>query len=45
MRDRGLFTRYRNDTVMFAPPFVTTDAELDEILGIAHDAICAVTGE
>ncbi|MFM7199043.1 MAG: aspartate aminotransferase family protein [Chloroflexota bacterium] len=45
MRDRGLFTRYRNDTVMFAPPFVTTDAELDELLGIAHDAIRSVTGE
>lgn len=44
MRHRGLFTRYRNDTVMFAPPFVTTDSELDELLGIAHDAIYAVAG-
>ena len=45
MRDRGLFTRYRNDTVMFAPPFVTTDAELDELLGITRDSVRAVTGE
>jgi adenosylmethionine-8-amino-7-oxononanoate aminotransferase len=31
LRRRGLFTRYRADIVMVAPPLVTKEAELEEL--------------
>jgi adenosylmethionine-8-amino-7-oxononanoate aminotransferase len=44
MRERGLFTRTRNDIVMFAPPLVITETELDELLAIFGEAINATIG-
>ncbi|HEX2513903.1 MAG TPA: aspartate aminotransferase family protein [Chloroflexota bacterium] len=31
LKRRGVFTRYRNDTVMLAPPLVIAEAELEEL--------------
>lgn len=44
MRERGLFTRTRNDIVMFAPPLVITETELDELLAIFGEAVNATIG-
>ncbi len=34
MKRRGVFTRYRNDTVMVAPPLVILEDELDELTDV-----------
>lgn len=46
-RDRGLIARPmpHGDTLGFAPPLVTTKAEIDEIVSIAESAVRAVTDE
>lgn len=44
-RRRGLITRFRNNIVMLAPPLVTTEEELHEMLGILNTAISVVTGK
>jgi adenosylmethionine-8-amino-7-oxononanoate aminotransferase len=36
---RGLFTRIRDDIFMLAPPFVITDAQIDQIVNILGQAI------
>jgi adenosylmethionine-8-amino-7-oxononanoate aminotransferase len=36
---RGLYSRVRGDTYLLAPPFVTTDAQLDRIVNILGDAV------
>ena len=35
LRQRGLFTRYRADILMFAPPLVIKEAELEELCDAA----------
>jgi len=51
-RERGLFTRMRGgaageypigDTICLAPPLTTSDAEIDRIVAILHDALRAAT--
>jgi adenosylmethionine-8-amino-7-oxononanoate aminotransferase len=39
---RGLFSRIRGDTYLLAPPFVTTDAELDRIVDILGESVRAL---
>jgi adenosylmethionine-8-amino-7-oxononanoate aminotransferase len=38
---RGLVSRYRGDIFCVAPPFVTTDAELERMVNIIGEAISA----
>jgi adenosylmethionine-8-amino-7-oxononanoate aminotransferase len=42
---RGLFSRTRGDVFVLAPPFVTTDAEIDRIVTILSDSVEAVLGK
>ncbi|MGH2353595.1 MAG: aspartate aminotransferase family protein [Chloroflexota bacterium] len=39
LKRRGLFTRYRNDIVMVAPPLVIAEAELEELADILISTI------
>jgi adenosylmethionine-8-amino-7-oxononanoate aminotransferase len=41
---RGLFTRVRGDVILLAPPFVTTEAQIGQIVAILREAILAATG-
>jgi adenosylmethionine-8-amino-7-oxononanoate aminotransferase len=41
LKRRGVFTRYRNDTVMLAPPLVIAEAELEELA----DTLAATLGD
>jgi 4-aminobutyrate aminotransferase-like enzyme len=50
MRRRGVFTRFRGgaggafpigDTILLAPPLVTTEEQIDRILSVLHDALRA----
>ena len=41
---RGLVTRLRGDVFLLAPPYVTSDQQLDRIVEILHDATQAVLG-
>jgi putrescine aminotransferase len=40
--ERGLYTRVLADAICLAPPFVTTDAQIDRIVEIIADAIPSV---
>jgi adenosylmethionine-8-amino-7-oxononanoate aminotransferase len=40
--ERGLYTRVALDCICLAPPLVTTDAQLDQIVDIVQDAITHV---
>jgi adenosylmethionine-8-amino-7-oxononanoate aminotransferase len=40
--ERGLYTRVLADTICLAPPFVTSDEQLDRIVDIVGDAIPSV---
>ncbi len=42
MRKRGALTRNRADVVCFAPPLITTPAQVDELAGIVREAVQAV---
>lgn len=44
MQRRGLFSRFRTDALLLAPPFVTTHAELDRIVRVVSEATTAVLG-
>jgi len=44
MKDRGVFTRHRNDTVMFAPPLVIQEAELEELCDTAISTVHDLAG-
>ena len=37
--DRGLYTRVAMDCICIAPPLVTTDAQIDRIVGIVGDTV------
>jgi adenosylmethionine-8-amino-7-oxononanoate aminotransferase len=39
---RGLYSRVRGDTYLLAPPFVTTDAEIDRIVNILGESVKAL---
>jgi len=41
---RGLFTRLRGDVFLLAPPFVTSDQQLDRIVEILQEATQEVFG-
>ncbi|HWM06832.1 MAG TPA: aminotransferase class III-fold pyridoxal phosphate-dependent enzyme [Actinophytocola sp.] len=41
---RGVIMRGMIDGLMIAPPFITTDTELDDILGVLSDSIDEVVG-
>lgn len=41
--ERGLFTRAVNDILVFAPPLIISEAEVDKILEIVRESIGAVT--
>jgi adenosylmethionine-8-amino-7-oxononanoate aminotransferase len=45
LMERGLFTRLVADTICLAPPLVTTDRQIEQIVAIVGDAINAVTYE
>ncbi len=40
--DRGLFTRIKGDIIMFAPPIIITEAEVDKMVNIVRESIEAV---
>ena len=41
---RGLFSRVRNDVYCLAPPIVSTEAQVDEMVDILADSVKAVLG-
>jgi len=43
--DRGLYTRVAMDCVCIAPPLVTSDAQIDRLVGIVGDAVSSVVAE
>jgi len=43
--DRGLYTRVAMDCICVAPPLVTTDAQIDRIVGIIGETLSAVVSE
>jgi adenosylmethionine-8-amino-7-oxononanoate aminotransferase len=45
MLERGLYTRVVLDCICLAPPLVTSDAEIDQIVDIVGDSIAAVVGQ
>ena len=40
---RGLFSRIRGDMFLLAPPFVTTEDQIDRIVNIVGESVAAVT--
>ena len=43
-QERGLFSRLRGDVYNLAPPFTTSEAEIDRMVDILGDSILAVLG-
>lgn len=43
MRDRGVITRVKGESILFAPPLVTTEEQIDRMINVTGDAIEAVT--
>ncbi len=43
--ERGIITRFIGDHVLFAPPLVVSEAEVDQIIDATVAAVRAVTGE
>ena len=41
---RGLYTRVRSEVICLAPPLITEQSTLDEMVGIVRDAVVEVTG-
>ena len=44
-QQRGLFSRLRGDVYCIAPPIVTTEAQLDQIVVALRGAVEEVLGE
>jgi 4-aminobutyrate--pyruvate transaminase len=42
MRDRGVITRVKGESILFAPPLVVSEAQIDTIVDVTGDAIDAV---
>lgn len=45
LRERGVLTRVKGDSILFAPPLVTTEAQIDRIVDATGDAIDAIVAE
>ena len=45
MRDRGVVTRVKGDSILFAPPLVITDEQVDTMVNVTADVIDRVMGE
>jgi adenosylmethionine-8-amino-7-oxononanoate aminotransferase len=45
MRERGVITRVKGDTILFAPPLVVTEAQVDTIVNTTAEAIEVVMGQ
>lgn len=45
MRERGVVTRAKGDSILFAPPLVITESQIDELVNVTGDAIEAITRE
>ncbi len=43
MRDRGVVTRVKGESILFAPPLVVTEEQADRMVDVTGDAIDAVT--
>ena len=43
MRDRGVVTRAKGESILFAPPLVVTEEQIDRMVDVTGDAIDAVT--
>jgi adenosylmethionine-8-amino-7-oxononanoate aminotransferase len=43
MRDRGVVTRVKEESILFAPPLVVTEEQIDRIIDVTGDAIDSVT--
>jgi adenosylmethionine-8-amino-7-oxononanoate aminotransferase len=39
LKKRGVYTRVRGDAILFAPPLVTTDEQIDRLISASRDAI------
>jgi adenosylmethionine-8-amino-7-oxononanoate aminotransferase len=42
---RGLFSRFRNDIYVLAPPLVTSDEDIDRIVNIVGESIPAAVAD
>jgi adenosylmethionine-8-amino-7-oxononanoate aminotransferase len=42
MRDRGVVTRVKGESILFAPPLVVSEAQIDTIVNVAGDAVDTV---
>ena len=42
--ERGLFSRVRGDVYMIAPPIVSTEAQIDQIIETMRNSVVAVLG-
>ena len=42
---RDLFSRVRGDVYVIAPPIVSTDAEIDQIVEIMRNIVVAILGK
>jgi len=40
--DKGFYVRYGGDTIQLAPPFISTEAELDRLVNALGDALAEV---
>jgi len=45
MRDRGVVTRVKGDSILFAPPLVITEQQVDTIVNVTADVIDQVIGQ
>jgi adenosylmethionine-8-amino-7-oxononanoate aminotransferase len=45
MRDRGLVTRVKGESILLAPPLIVSEGEIDSIIDITAGAIDEVCGE
>jgi adenosylmethionine-8-amino-7-oxononanoate aminotransferase len=43
MRDRGVVTRVKGESILFAPPLVISESQIDQIVNVTAEAIEAVT--
>jgi len=44
MRERGVVTRVKGESILFAPPLVITEEQVDRLVDVCGEAIEAVTG-
>jgi adenosylmethionine-8-amino-7-oxononanoate aminotransferase len=42
MRERGVITRVKGDSIVLAPPLVTTPEQIDRIVEVVRESINAV---